>query len=106
MNKITARNNLLGCLTLLKKSGVAMVLEDEGFGIGTPPAVNATMCATRFLEWMEANRREACNFAVKIVRLVDVCITDSKNQRVAREKMWINYYKLRSVKNIIHKGRK
>lgn len=54
------------------------------------------MCAEKLLQFFSSNKITSSVFAKAIVGSLDDCFRESRSIRVAREKMWENYYKVRS----------
>ena len=80
-----------------------MVLKDDGFQLPTPLAKRAVRTAEMLLEWLSdtANELPSTAFASSFVDSLNTCFQPFtvKTVRSGREKMWENYYKLRSSDN-------
>lgn len=85
----------VGCQELLRNA-VTMVVTDEGFSLPTLPAMNARTCAHQLLQWISSDRMASSTAAKSIVDSLERCFHESKSLHVVREKLWSNYYKLRS----------
>ncbi|SMN01581.1 hypothetical protein SPONN_2647 [uncultured Candidatus Thioglobus sp.] len=77
-------------------SSVTLVVTDEGFSLPTLPASNARICAQELLQWISGEVAAAKSIAKSIVKMLEECFHETRSLRVAREKMWTNFYKLRS----------
>ncbi len=56
----------------------------------------ALACAEKLLEWIENNKEQADAVATSVVGCLKKCFHKSRSPRVARDRMWGNYYRLRS----------
>lgn len=90
----------LGCQELLQNA-VSLILSDEGFSLPTKPATDACMCAQKFLKWMSSNKQASSTFAKSIIKSLLLCFPERRSARMTREKMWQNYYQLRSSDDFV-----
>ena len=70
---------------------------DDSFELPTPPAIAAKKSAGLVLEWCTRNRDEAKVFAWQLVSTLKVCFSHDKKMKKQKEKMWEQYYVLRST---------
>ncbi len=80
----------------LFRAAISQVLKDEGFQLPTAPARNAIISAERMLEWMDDNKDKARVIASSLVSDLDKCFPKSKSPNAARDKLWTNFFQLRS----------
>ena len=78
------------------RAAVSQVITDTGFQLPTEPSRNALTCAEKLLEWLDNNKTQAEVMASSLVALLEGCFHKSRSPSVARDRMWGNYYKLRS----------
>ena len=75
------------------------VLTDESFDLPTPPAITARQSAEHVLTWYPQNKEKMATFAGQLMGTFEaVCFTDHKKVMERKEKMWQQYYILRSTK--------
>ena len=74
-----------------------IVLKDEGFKLPSPQAKTAYLCGEKFYVWLSvsSNSSKVYSFAKNLVYHIQGCVVESCHSR-SRERMWENYYKLRS----------
>ena len=87
--------NTIGCQELFRVA-VSQVITDTGFQLPTEPSRNALTCAEKLLEWLDNNKTQAEVMTSSLVALLEGCFHKSRSPNVARDRMWGNYYKLRS----------
>lgn len=80
----------------LLRAAVSLILKDEGFQLPTEPARNAVRSAERLLEWIDGNKDKATVIASSLICNLDKCFPKSRSPKAARDRMWGNFYKLRS----------
>ena len=80
------------------REAISRVLTDEGFSLPSPHARSARDCAEKLLAWISDsdNQVSANIFSKELVSKLEGCFHTTKSMRVQRERMWENYYKLRS----------
>ena len=79
------------------RDAVSLVLKDEGFKLPSPQAKTAYLCGEKFYIWLSvsSNSSKVYSFAKNLVYHIQGCVVESCHSR-SRERMWENYYKLRS----------
>ena len=93
--------------TELVNSAVAFVLNDRGFSLPSASAMKARELAETVEQWRNKNDNIATwnNFGGDLVTLLRTCFSKavpSKNKfKSTRERMWEQYYKLRSSDEFI-----
>ena len=75
------------------------VLTDEDFDLPTPPAIKARKSAQCVLTWCTDNHPAMYEFTQQLMCTLKVCFVEHKKQNVRRDKMWEQYYLLRSSSN-------
>lgn len=77
---------------------MSLVLKDEGFDLPSPQAKFARLCGEKLHLWLSGsnNTVQIVSFANDLVSSLQTCFAESSKSRAVREKMWENYYKLRS----------
>ena len=75
---------------------MSIVITDDGFSLPTLPARNARTCAQELLQWISSDNLASRTCAKSIVNMLEECFQETKSLRVTREKMWTNFYRLRS----------
>ncbi len=78
----------------LLRAAVSLILKDEGIQLPTEPARNAVRSVERLLEWIDGNK--ATVIASSLISNLDKCFPKSRSPKAARDRMWGNFYKLRS----------
>ena len=79
---------------------IQAVLDDPGFNIPSPLAVNAVQTAKQLLEWSQSleNRASFDEFALQLVSELEALFSLSGGHKRQREKMWGQYHLTRSSK--------
>jgi len=80
------------------QAAVTLVLKDDGFTIPSRPAARARVLAKAMLEWSVKPENESTHlaFSMELVRSLERCCCLHQSVRMRRERMWENYFKLRS----------
>ena len=78
------------------------VLTDESFDLPTSPAITARQSAESVLTWGTQNHDKMTIFAGQLMETLEICFTGHKKMKVRKEKMWEQYYQLRSTNEFAH----
>jgi len=80
------------------RAAVELVLKDDGFSIPSRPAVRARELAKGHLEWSsKLENAQTCRiFSTELIGSLEGCCVQHHSVRLGRERMWENYFRLRS----------
>ena len=79
-------------------AAVTLVIKDDGFTVPSRPAVLARELAKTLLEWsLKTENKSTClAFSAELIHRLEECFETRRSLRMRRERMWENYFKLRS----------